>query len=781
MGVVGELFIAGCGVARGYGGRGALTAERFVGDPFVGDGSRMYRSGDRVRWLADGRLDFVGRVDGQVKVRGFRIEPGEVEAVLAGHPLVRTAAVTAYGEGEGRRLAAYLVPADQGVGVPPVSELREFAGVRLPAFMVPSVFVELAALPLTVNGKLDRVALPDPEGARAALGVFVAPSGTTEELLAGLWAQLLGVDRVGATDNFFELGGHSLLATQVISRIRDVFGADVPVATMFDRPTVRDLADAVEGAARGLAVPPVRAVGRDQVLPLSFAQQRLWFLDHLEPGSTEYNLPLPIRLDGDLDVAALGAALDAVVARHEVLRTRLSDGIDGVAYQVIEPPSGIPMPVVDVSGDADPLRAAEQLIARDMEAPFDLATGPLIRAALVRLAAGEHILALAMHHVVFDEWSGRILRRELTSLYEAFSAGQPDPLFPLPAQYADFAVWQREWLSGEVLDGQLDYWRGKLDALPVLELPTDRPRPQTRSSEGGATRFTVPAETADALRALSRASGATMFMTLLAAFGVVLGRYCGADDVVVGTPVANRNRAETEDLIGFFVNTLVLRTDLSGDPTFGELLDRVRKTALDAYAHQDVPFEQLVDALVAERDRSRTPLFQVFFNYALEDAQDGAGLLGQGDGHPRDEVRVKDGDTAPRNTLFDLTLRFGDAGEGALSGEIEYSTALFDPATAERLARSLSTVLDAVAEDAGQRVADVSLVSGGELEALVRGWSGPEVVLPGVGGVHELIAGRAEVSPDAVAVVADGVVLTYGGLMACASFGSSFAEFGGGG
>ncbi|MFI2352997.1 amino acid adenylation domain-containing protein [Streptomyces sp. NPDC019443] len=587
--------------------------------------------------------------------------------------------------------------------------------------------------------------------------------------MAGVWAQLLGVDRVGATDNFFELGGHSLLATQVISRIRDVFGADVSVATMFDQATVRDLADAVEGTARGLVVPPVRAVGRDQVLPLSFAQQRLWFLDHLEPGSTEYNLPLPIRLDGALDVAALGAALDAVVARHEVLRTRLSDDTDGVAYQVIDPTSEIPMPVVDVSSGDDPLSAAERLIAQDTTAPFDLATGPLIRAVLIRLAADEHVLALSMHHVVFDEWSGRILRRELGALYEAFRASEPDPLPPLPAQYADFAVWQREWLADDVLDSQLDYWHGKLDALPVLELPTDRPRPQTRSSEGGATGFTVPAETAKALRALSRASGATMFMTLLAAFDVVLGRYCGTDDVVVGTPVANRNRAETEDLIGFFVNTLVMRTDLSGDPSFVELLDRVRETALGAYAHQDLPFEQLVDALVTERDRSRTPLFQVFFNYAMEDPRDGTNLLEQGDGRPRSEVRIKGADTAPRDTLFDLTLRFGDAGEGELSGEIEYSTALFDPATAERLARSLVAVLDAVADDAGQRVADVPLVSVGEVEVLVGRGRGAELVLPGVGGVHELIAGRAAVTPDAVAVVSGDVALSYGGLMVRAS------------
>ncbi|MFC9249758.1 condensation domain-containing protein, partial [Streptomyces sp. NPDC057136] len=461
------------------------------------------------------------------------------------------------------------------------------------------------------------------------------------------------------------------------------------------------------------------------------AQQRMWFLDQLEPGSTEYNLPLPIRLDGDLDIAALGAALDAVMARHEVLRTRLVADADGVAHQVIDPPAALPLPVMDVSGSPDPLAATERLVAKDVLAPFDLATGPLIRAGLIRLADDEHVLALSMQHVVFDEWSGRILRRELAALYEAFRAGRPDPLPPLPVQYADFAVWQRKWLDGEALEQQLTYWRDDLAQLPVVELPTDRPRPQVRSSEGAATHFTVSAETADALRALAREGGATMFMTLLAAFDVLLSRYAGSEDVVVGTPVANRNRAETEDLIGLFVNTLVLRTDLSGDPTFGELLGRVRETALGAYAHQDLPFEQLVDDLVTERDRTRTPLFQVFFNYAMEDPRDGANLLEQGEdaSRPREDVRIKGSAAGTRLALFDLTLRFGDTGEGGLSGEIEYSTALFDPATAEAMSRHLVSVLDTVACDAGVRVGDVSVLSVGERELVVEGWNASSVVL----------------------------------------------------
>ncbi|MFD3658968.1 condensation domain-containing protein, partial [Streptomyces sp. NPDC058620] len=452
-------------------------------------------------------------------------------------------------------------------------------------------------------------------------------------------------------------------------------------------------------------------------------------------------------------------------------RTRLVADAEGVAHQVIDPPTAFSLPVVDVSGSDDPLRATERLVATDALAAFDLATGPLVRAFLIRLADEEHVLALSMQHVVFDEWSGRILRRELAALYEAFRVGRPDPLPPLPVQYADFAVWQRTWLDGEVLEQQLDYWRANLAGLPQLELPTDRPRPPVRSTEGAATRFTVSAETADALRAVAREGGATMFMTLLAAFDVLLSRYAGSEDVVVGTPVANRNRAETEDLIGLFVNTLVLRTDLSGDPTFGELLGRVRNAALGAYAHQDVPFEQLVDDLVTERDRARSPLFQVFFNYAKEDPRDDANLLEQGEAEsrPREDIRIKGSAAGARLALFDLTLRFGDTGEGGLSGEIEYSTALFDQATVEAMARHLVTVLDTVALDVGVRVGDVSVLSVGERELVVEGWNGLSVGLPLVGGVHELVAEWAVVSPDAVAVVWGDECVTYGGLMGRAS------------
>nr|WSY58146.1 amino acid adenylation domain-containing protein [Streptomyces sp. NBC_00886] len=767
VGVVGELFIAGGQLARGYGGRAGLTAERFVADPFAGDGSRMYRSGDRVRWLVEGELEFLGRADEQVKVRGYRIEPGEIETVLAGHDEIRTAIVTARGDDEDRRLVAYLVPAAQGEGIPSVGDLRAYVGERLPDFMIPSVFVELDELPLTPNGKVDRAALPEPDGLRPDLDGFLAPATATEELLAGIWAQVLGVDRVGTHDNFFELGGHSLLATQVVSRIRTVFRVELPLSALFDRPTVRDLAAAVENSAKGAAIPPVTRVGRAEPLPLSFAQQRLWFLNQLEPCSPEYNVPLLVRWSGDLDVEALVAALSGVVARHEVLRTRLVADADGVVHQFVDPPTPIPLSATDVSQYADPVAATRELVEAEVMTPFDLAAGPLLRATLIRVAPDEHVLALAIHHVAFDEWSVQIFRRELSALYEAFRAGESDPLPPLPVQYADFAVWQRDWLTGDVHDEHLAYWRRQLKDLPALELATDRPRPAVRSTAGAVTEFIVSAHTTDALRALSRKSGTTMSMTLLAAFDTLLSWYAGTDDVVVGTPVANRNRAETEDLIGFFVNTLVLRTDLSGDPSFKELLGRVRNVALAAYAHQDLPFEHLVDDLAVERDRSRTALFQVFFHYTPDDsghrtdhkAPDGTGTGSEGSAM-----------AAPATTSvnFDLSLTLGDR-DGGLAGAIEYSTALFDATTLERMAEHLVAVLEAVAEDAGRRVSEVSVLTGAERRRVLEEWNGAAEPLPSVGGVHVLIAARALATPDAVAVVADGGVLTYGGLTARAN------------
>ncbi|MEV1173957.1 amino acid adenylation domain-containing protein, partial [Nonomuraea sp. NPDC049784] len=740
VGVAGELFLGGVGVARGYSGRPELTAERFVADPFAGDGSRLYRTGDRVRWLPEGAIEFLGRVDEQVKVRGFRIEPGEIEAALLAHPRLAAALVVAREDGGDRRLVGYVVPADLTEGAPSTGELRAFLRTTLPDYLVPSAFVELTTFPLNANGKIDRAVLPAPDNSRPDLSEeFVAPRSATEEILAGVWAEVLGLERVGVTDSFFDLGGHSLIATQVTSRVRAAFGVEIALATLFDHPTVAGLAEVIDVAAPGHLAPPIVPVGRDKPLPLSFAQQRLWFLDQLEPGSAEYNVPLALRLRGPLDALALEAALDAIVERHEVLRTRLV-GREGVAYQSVDPPGGFGLVVTDLTGEPDALDRAKALVAVDAATPFDLAGGPVVRGRLVRLASDDHVLSLVLHHVVSDEWSGGVLRRELSALYEAFSRGESSPLAPLPVQYADFAVWQREWLQGEVLEGQLGYWRERLAGSPVLDLPTDRPRPAVRSTAGALVDFEIPREAAAALQAMSRDAGATMFMTLLSAFTVLLGKYAGQDDVVVGTPIANRNRAETEDLIGFFVNTLVLRTDLSGDPTFADIVARVRQEALNGYAHQDVPFEQLVDTLQPERDRSRTPLFQVFFNH-----------LGVADRPGADTGLTGEVLRSPHTTSkFDLTL-FTSAGADGITGTLEYSTALFDRSTVERFAGHLVRLLGAVAEDPGRRLSEFSLLGG---EERFGEWNATGVGVPGVGGVHELFARWVAAAPDAVAVVA---------------------------
>ncbi|MFG1690523.1 amino acid adenylation domain-containing protein, partial [Nonomuraea sp. NPDC049269] len=588
-------------------------------------------------------------------------------------------------------------------------------------------------------------ALPAPDGSRPDLaGGYQAPATPTEQLLAGIWADLLGLDQVGVRDNFFDLGGHSLLATQAITRIRTTFGTDLALAALFDHPTINGLATLIDGTAITAIAPPISSADRDHPLPLAFAQQRLWFLAQLDPDSAEYNAPIPIPLSGDLDIPALRAALTALVERHEVLRTRLVADADGIPHQIIDPPADFPLPLVDLTH-----QAAQDFIATDAATPFDLAAGPLLRGSLIRISDQEHILALCMHHVVSDEWSAKIFHRELTALYEAFRQGKPSPLAPLAVQYADFAVWQRAWLTGETLGEQLGYWQRQLAQPPVLNLPTDRPRLPVRTTAGAAINFRIDPDISHRLQELSRRSGATMFMTLLAAYSALLGRYTRQDDLLVGTPVANRNQAETEDLIGFFVNTLVLRTDLSGDPTFTELLHRVRATALEAYGHQDLPFEQLVDELGVDRDRSRTPLFETLFNYTAD----------------LDGVHIPEENTALEQSAvkFDLVLSMVAAGDQDLVGSVQFSTALFEQATIERLIGHLNMLLAAVTTDPDQPLSALPILTSAELQSL-REVNTTGVVLPEAAGVHELIAARAAAGPEAVAVAGLDGQLSYGEL-----------------
>ncbi|HEV2735650.1 MAG TPA: condensation domain-containing protein, partial [Longimicrobiaceae bacterium] len=743
VGVPGELFAGGAQLARGYLGRPELTAERFVPDPFGGEpGARMYGTGDRVRWLADGTLEYFGRLDRQVKVRGVRVEPGEVEAILRQAPDVRDAIVEVRADARGeRRLVGYvLAPEARREAV------VAYARSRLPAYMVPAALVVLDAFPLTPSGKVDRRALPEPEAAGDA---GAAPSTPVEEVLAGIWAEVLGVERVGAGESFFALGGQSLLATQVVSRVRQVFAVELPLRAVFEAPTVHELAERVEEARRGegaAPVPPVARVEHDGPVPLSFAQERLWFLEQMRPGEGLYTIPVALRLSGALDVDVLARALTEVVRRHEALRT-VFPVADGRPVQVVRP-------ALPVELRAEPARSAAALVREEMLRPFDLEAGPLFRVRLARLAPDRHLLLVAMHHAIGDGWSAGVLLRELAALYRAFAAGEPSPLAELAVRPRDFAVWQRRHLAGAALDAQLAWWRGRLaGAPPTLELPTDRPRPPVPGFRAATLAFALDAELSAGLRALSRREGATLFMTLLAAFQLLLGRYAGEDDVVVGTPIAGRTRAELEGLIGFFANTLALRTDLSGDPSFPELLGRVREATLDAYARQDVPFERLVEALQPERDLSRNPVFQVLFvlQNAPMRAEDAGGL--------RMEPEEVEGTAAK----FDLTLALEER-DGALAGVVEYAAELFDAGTVERLVEHFRVLLEAVAADPRRRLSALPVLTPGERIFLAAGGNPSPERFPAAGTLHGRFEAVARARPHAPALTFCGETLTYAEL-----------------
>jgi amino acid adenylation domain-containing protein len=750
VGMPGELCLGGAGVARGYLGRAALTAARFVPDPFGGGaGERLYRTGDRARWRADGELEFLGRVDTQIKIRGFRVEPGEIEAVLLEQEGVHEAVVVAREDAPGdRRLAAYVVPrADAQVSV---AELRARLRERLPDYMVPGAFTVLERLPLNAAGKVDRRALPAPE--QGAGTDYVAPRTPAEEVLAGIFAEVLKTERVGVEDNFFEMGGHSLLAARVISRVREVFGVEVPLRALFEGSTVAELAERVEEIRRAgaPALPPVVPAPRTGPLPLSFAQERLWLVDQMEPGSAVYNIPVAWRLGGALDEAALERSLGEIVRRHEALRTTFAE-VDGSPVQVIGPVGGFALPVEDLSGlgEADREAAVRQRAGEEARRPFDLSAGPLFRAALLRVGAEEHVLLISMHHIVSDGWSMGVFLRELSALYEAYREGQESPLPELAVQYADYAVWQREQLAGEVLDRQLAYWKERLAGAPeLLELPTDFPRPAVQTYRGAAVPMELSRELLERLQALGRGEGATLYMVLLGAFQLLLGRYSGSEDIVVGSPIAGRTRREVEGLIGFFVNTLVLRTDVSGDPSFRELLGRVRETTLGAYEHQEVPFEKLVAELQPERSWSHSPLFQVMFT--LQTAEGGGGALAG--------LSVSGVGAELGSAKFDLSLGLTATPQGVRGG-LNYSTDLFEAGTIERMVRHLERVLEQVAGDADLRLSELRLAGEAEQALLAAGHATRS--FPVAERLDQRFEARALERPDAPALTFQAATLTY--------------------
>ncbi|MFE2077192.1 amino acid adenylation domain-containing protein, partial [Streptomyces misionensis] len=706
-GAPGELYIAGAGLARGYLNRPGLTAGRFVANPFGPSGSRMYRTGDLVRWDAAGNLEFLGRTDDQVKVRGFRVEPGEIEAVLAEHPQVARAAVTAHTEPGGEpRLVAYAVPEPGATLTGAV--LRDHLRERLPRPMVPAAYMLLDALPLTPNGKLDRRALPAPapEGPTAP---GRAPRTATEHLLVGLFAEVLAVPDAGPDDNFFDLGGHSLLATRLVARIRSVLGVELRLGDLFDAPTAAELAAAVDRADR--ARPALAPRERPDVVPLSYAQRRLWFLHRMEGPSATYNIPLAVRLSGDLDQRALEAALADVVERHESLRT-VFPAIDGVPCQrVLDPEKARPRLRTTETGEHE----LPERLARAARHGFDLAAEPPLRAELFRLTAEEHVLLLVVHHIAGDGWSTGPLSRDLTAAYAARAEGAKPTWSPLPVQYADYTLWQRELLGDgkdpdSLLNRQLAYWRRRLADLPdQVELPFDRPRPAAMSYRGDRLPVRIDAELHQGLRTLARSGGASLFMVLQAGLAALLGKLGAGTDVPIGTPVAGRTDETADDLVGFFVNTLVLRTDLSGDPSFTELLGRVRTDALAAYAHQDVPFEHLVEALNPARSLAHHPLFQTML--ALQNAPLGAFDL------PRLRVTT---DLAPTGTAkCDLTFVLAERpDEDGLSGVVEYSTDLFDEPTVTGIVERWLRLLRAAVADPARRLGQVDILSEEELRAL---------------------------------------------------------------
>jgi amino acid adenylation domain-containing protein len=844
IGVAGELCAGGAGLARGYLGRPDLTAEKFVPDPLgasVGEpGGRLYLTGDLARCLADGTLEFLGRRDAQLKLRGFRIEPAEIEAALSEHPAIAAAAVLLHQDGSGeRRLVAYLAATVEEAGVPAAAELRRFLAERLPDPMVPAFYVTLPALPLTANGKVDRQALAKLAPAQPDAAPGRAPATPTERRLAAVWCDVLRLPATPATPetpatsetpetpatpdtpaitaeaDFFALGGHSLLGTRLLSRVRDEFHVELQLRALFEHPTIAALAaeidrtlpaeraaparpalrsgqsaepaalsrrdtaslpvcspPAPEVSAPAPAILPViaalpRSGGIAREAPVSFAQERLWLLDQLLPGTAVYSVPLRLDLRGALDRAALAAALGEIVRRHEALRTtfaaaRFSQPPEprdrprrSIPLQIIAPPKPVaaPLPVVDLAALAAPRRDAEaqRLGSADAGRPFDLARGPLLRATLLHLGGSEHAALFNLHHIVCDGWSMGVFLDELTALYAAGAARRPSALAALPVQYADYAVWQRSWLSGDVLDAQLRHWRERLaGAPPALDLPLDRPRPVVQSFRGGRAERLLPASMTAELDAAARRHGVTPFMVLLAGVQGLLGRLSGQEDVAVGTPVAGRRRPEIEGLIGFFVNTLVLRGDLRGDPTAGEVLARVRDTCLEAYSHQDLPFERLVEELRPERDTSRSALFSVL----LLEQNAPLGERGMG------ELTLASRELQTGTAKFDLSLAACRVGP-RLSLVASYATDLFDAPTIDRLLGHLAAVLAAAPQ---VPLSQLALLGAPERHQVLCEWNDTAREVPRDVCLHRLFEAQAARSPAAVALAAGGERLTYAEL-----------------
>ncbi|MGI1161941.1 pyoverdine non-ribosomal peptide synthetase PvdD [Pseudomonas aeruginosa] len=753
-GAVGELYIGRAGLARGYLRRPGLSATRFVPNPFPGGaGERLYRTGDLARFQADGNIEYIGRIDHQVKVRGFRIELGEIEAALAGLAGVRDAVVLAHDGVGGTQLVGYVV-ADSAEDAERLREsLRESLKRQLPDYMVPAHLMLLERMPLTVNGKLDRQALPQPD-ASLSQQAYRAPGSELEQRIAAIWAEILGVERVGLDDNFFELGGHSLLATRVISRVRQEQQLDASLKALFERPVLEAFAQGLERTTDAVSTIPL--ADRQQPLALSFAQERQWFLWQLEPESAAYHIPSALRLRGRLDVDALQRSFDSLVARHETLRTRFRlEG--GRSYQQVQPAVSVSIER-EQFGEEGLIERIQAIVVQ----PFDLERGPLLRVNLLQLAEDDHVLVLVQHHIVSDGWSMQVMVEELVQLYAAYSQGLDVVLPALPIQYADYALWQRSWMEAGEKERQLAYWTGLLGGeQPVLELPFDRPRPARQSHRGAQLGFELPRELVEAVRALAQREGASSFMLLLASFQALLYRYSGQADIRVGVPIANRNRVETERLIGFFVNTQVLKADLDGRMGFDELLAQARQRALEAQAHQDLPFEQLVEALQPERNASHNPLFQVLFNHQSE-------IRSVTPEVQLEDLRLEglawDGQTAQ----FDLTLDIQED-ENGIWASFDYATDLFDASTVERLAGHWRNLLRGIVANPRQRLGELPLLDAPERRQTLSEWNPAQRECAVQGTLQQRFEEQARQRPQAVALILDEQRLSYGELNARAN------------
>ncbi|KAK3815516.1 MAG: Non-ribosomal peptide synthetase module [Benniella sp.] len=753
IGAVGELYIGGVGVARGYLNRQELTSKVFLPDPFAGDkDARMYKTGDLARYLPDGNLVYIGRNDNQVKIRGFRIELGEIEARLNDHLLVQSSAVIAMGEGGHKRLVAYVVAKhdDQLVHT-----LRSHLTSCLPEYMVPTAIVRLDALPINSNGKLDRKALPAPDSDAFARQIYEAPQGDVEITIAHIWAEILNLDRVSRNDNFFALGGHSLLAVRLMNRLVSL-DVQMPLSTIFASPTLLSFAESAGqfmGKERS-TYSTIHSIPRDEDLPLSFSQQRMWFLAQMEGVSETYHMPMAVRLHGDLNRDAWQRALDTLFARHEALRSVFVT-IDGQPQvRILSPQSGMPIRWEDLRGSPDTESQFERMSFKEAKDPFDLVQGPLIRVLMVQLDTNEHVCMVTQHHIVSDGWSSAIFNRELSTLYKAYCNGRSDPLPPLGIQYPDYAAWQRQWLSGDRLETHTTYWKTAFaDAPVILNLPTDRPRPLEQSFAGDNIPIHLDSHLSRALKQLCQQHGVTLYMAVLAAWSCVLSRMSGQEDIVIGSPTANRNHHQFEPLIGLFVNTLALRIDVSGGPTVRQLLERVRKTSLDAQNHQDLPFEQVVDIVQPPRSLSYSPLFQVMFVLQNNEISEW-NLPG---------LDVADANASYDIAKFDLTLGLYES-DNEIVGGMSYSTALFDRATVERHVGYLCSMLQAMVEDVDRPVMSVDLLSKTERDLVLRQWNETQQDYPDHLCIHHLFEQQVERTPQATALVFNGQSITYAEL-----------------